>query len=138
ASGFAIDAFKLPVKNVLTGVRNTEFYAPGSLIAVEINKSHPMASGVTAPVPAVWFEDSPAFDITDASRATAVVTYQVSGDPLLSGWLLGGSKLNGKAAMVDVPLGRGHVVLYGFRPQYRGQTMGTQPLIWDAIGRVRQ
>ncbi|MEP6835023.1 MAG: M14 family zinc carboxypeptidase [Gemmatimonas sp.] len=138
ATGFAIDAFKLPVKNVLAGVRNTDFYAPGSLIAVEINKSHPMASGVTAPVPAIWFEDSPAFDITDPSRATAVVSYQASGDPLLSGWLLGGAKLNGKAAMVDVTLGKGHVVLYGFRPQYRGQTMSTQPLIWDAIGRVRQ
>ncbi|MEO7999288.1 MAG: M14 family zinc carboxypeptidase [Gemmatimonadaceae bacterium] len=138
ASGFAIDAFKLPVKNALAGLRNTDFYAPGSLIAVEINKSHAMARGVTAPVPAIWFEDSPAFDITDASRATAVVTYQASGDPLLSGWLLGGAKLNGKAAMVDVTVGRGHVVLYGFRPQYRGQTMSTQPLIWDAIGRPRQ
>lgn len=138
ATLFAIDAFKLPVKNVLAGVRNTEFYAPGSLIGVQINKSHAMASGTTAPVPAIWFEDSPAFDILDASRATAVVTYPTSGDPLLSGWLLGGAKLNGKAAMVDVTLGKGHVVLYGFRPQYRGQTMSTQPLIWDAIGRPRQ
>ena len=29
--------------------------------------------------------------------------------------------------------GRGHVVLYGFRPQYRGQSMATYPLIWGAI-----
>ena len=34
--------------------------------------------------------------------------------------------------MVDVKRGRGHVVLYGFRPQYRGQTP-TFPLIWAAI-----
>jgi hypothetical protein len=27
-------------------------------------------------------------------------------------------------------------VIYGFRPQYRGQSMATQPLIWDAIGRT--
>lgn len=136
ASMFAVDAFKLPVKNALAGVGGTDFYAPGSLLAVNINKASPMTAGMTAPVPAVWFESSPAFEITDASRATAVLTYQTSGDPLLSGWLLGGEKLDGKAAMVDVTLGKGHVVLYGFRPQYRGQTMSTQPLIWDAIGRV--
>jgi hypothetical protein len=63
----------------------------------------------------------------------AVLTYPSSGNPLLSGWLLGGSRLNGKAALVDVKRGQGHVVLYGFRPQYRGQTNATFPLIWGAI-----
>ncbi len=135
ASEYAIETFKLPVKNVLAGVRNTDFYAPGSLLSVELNRASPMAAGATAPVPAIWFEDGPAFEVTDASRATVVARYPAAGDPLLSGWLLGGNKLNGKAAMVDVTVGKGHVVLYGFRPQYRGQSMGTQPLIWDAIGR---
>ncbi len=35
--------------------------------------------------------------------------------------------------MVDVTVGKGHAVLYGFRPQYRGQSMASQPLIWGAI-----
>jgi hypothetical protein len=61
------------------------------------------------------------------------LSYPASGNPLLSGWLLGGEKLNGKAAMVDVKRGSGHVVLYGFRPQYRGQPNATFPLIWAAI-----
>jgi len=138
ASEYAIEALKLPVRNALNGVKNTDFYAPGSLIGVQLASGNPLAAGVTAPTPAVWFEDSPAFEITDPARATAVATYASSGDPLLSGWLLGGSKLNGKAAMVDVSSGKGHVVLYGFRPQYRGQTMSTQPLIWEAIMRLRQ
>jgi hypothetical protein len=135
ASLFAVQAFKLPVKNVLEGVRNTEFYAPGSILAAVMNRSSPVTRGVTAPVLGVWFEDSPAFEITDASKATAVLSYPASGDPLLSGWLLGGTLLNGKAAMVEAPVGKGKVVLYGFRPQYRGQTNATLPLIWDAIGR---
>jgi hypothetical protein len=135
ASNYAIENFKLPVKNVLAGVRNTDFYAPGSILAVEIKRDHPLASRMTAPVPAIWFENGPAFEITDPARATAVATYQAAGDPLLSGWLLGGAKLNGKAAMVDVTVGKGHAVLFGFRPQYRGQSMSTQPLIWGAIMR---
>jgi len=38
ASNYAIEALKLPVKNVLAGVRNTDFYAPGSILAVEIKR----------------------------------------------------------------------------------------------------
>ncbi len=135
ASLFAIEAMKLPVKNVLEGVPNTAFYAPGSIFSVEVNRNHSAAKNFTAPVPGVWFEDSPAFEITEPGKATAVLTYPSSGNPLLSGWLMGPDKLHGKAAMVEAPVGKGKVVLYGFRPQYRGQTNSTLPLIWDAIGR---
>jgi hypothetical protein len=135
ATMFAIDALELPVKNALEGAKNTEFYAPGSIFAVDVNRQHPFTAGFTAPVPSVWFEDSPTFEITDPSAATAVLSYPASGNALLSGWLLGPQKLNGKAAMVDVKRGRGHVVLYGFRPQYRAQTNSTFPLIWSAIAK---
>ena len=135
ASSFAIETLKLPVKNVLEGVKNTDFYAPGSIFSVVVNRASPLAAGLTTPVPAIWFEDSPAFEITDPAAATAVLTYPASGNAMLSGWLLGAQKLNGKAAMVDVKRGRGHVVLYGFRPQYRGQSNATFPLIWAAIAK---
>ncbi len=135
ASEYAIDTFKLPVKNALAGVRNTEFYAPGSLFKVTLDKSNPIASHHTASTAAIWFEDSPAFEITDPSRATAVATYETSGNALVSGWLLGAERLQGKAALVEATVGKGKVVLYGFRPQYRGQSTSTLPLIWDAIGR---
>ncbi len=133
ASEYAIETLELPVKNVLAGVKNTEFYAPGSLLAITLDRAHPVASRMTAPVPAAWFEDSPTFEITDASRAVAVATYAASGELLLSGWLQGGARLNGKAALVDVTVGKGHAILFGFRPQYRGQSMNTQPLLWGAI-----
>ena len=135
ASEYGIEALGLPVRNVLAGVERTGFYAPGSLLAVEYDHSHPIAAGITAPVPAVWFEDGPAFEATEPSRVRVVARYPASGDPLLSGWLLGGDRLSGKAALVEVIVGRGRAILYGFRPQYRGQTMATQPLIWGAIGR---
>jgi hypothetical protein len=123
------------VKNVLAGVRSSDFYAPGSVIKVELDRGNSLTAGLTAPVSGVWFETSPAFDITDPTRATAVARYPAAanGNPLLSGWLLGGEKLAGKAAMVDVTRGSGHVILYGFRPQYRAQTMATMPLIWNAL-----
>ena len=135
ASEYAIEALKLPVRNVLAGVKSTDFYAPGSILAVDIRRDHPIARGFVAHVPAIWFEESPAFEITDSTQATAVATYPATGNPLLSGWLLGGAKLNGKAALVDVKRGSGHVVLFGFRPQYRGQSVATYPLVWGALER---
>ncbi len=133
ASEYAIETLALPVKNVLTDVRNTDFYAPGSIMSVEVNRAHPLAASFNSAVPAVWFEDSPTFAVTDSTKASVVLRYRSAGDPLLSGWLLGGARLNGQAAMVDVAVGTGHVVLYGFRPQYRAQTNATWPLIWSAI-----
>lgn len=132
ASQYAIETMKLPVKNVLAGVKNTDFYAPGSIFAVEVDKAQPVAKLFNAPVPAVWFENSAAYDVSDPS-ATVVAKYPATGNAMLSGWLLGPQKLNGKAALVDVAKGKGHVVLFGFRPQYRGQTESTYPLIWGAI-----
>jgi hypothetical protein len=134
ASEYAIEALKLPVRNVLAGVRNTDFYAPGSILSIEIRRDNRIGRGFTAHVPAIWFEESPAFEIADSTQATAIATYSATGDPLLSGWLLGGAKLNGKAALVDVKRGAGHVILFGFRPQYRGQSLATYPLVWGALG----
>ena len=133
ASEYAIDALKLPVRNVLAGVRSTDFYAPGSLLAVELRRDHPIRRDFFAHTPAVWFEEGPAFQVDDSTQATVVASYPATGNPLLSGWLLGGAKLNGKAALVDVKHGAGHVVLFGFRPQYRGQSLSTYPLLWGAL-----
>ncbi len=133
ASDYAIDALSLPVRDVLAGVKSNEFYAPGSILAVQYDRAQPVAKRLAAgDTPGIWFEDGPAFEPTDSSVAV-VARYPSSGKPLLSGWLLGESHIDGKAALVDVARGKGHVVLFGFRPQYRGQSMATLPLLWGAI-----
>ena len=52
---------------------------------------------------------------------------------LLSGWALGAEKIAGKAALVQVNMGKGKIILFGFRPQYRGQSLATFPLFFNAI-----
>ena len=88
----------------------------------------PLAHGLPETTP-VWFEGSPAFEV---EKGSVVLRYEAE-DPLLSGWLLGGERLRGKAALVEVPLGKGRVVLFGFRPQYRAQSRVTYAALLNAL-----
>ena len=54
-------------------------------------------------------------------------------DILLSGLLTGGNELSRKALLVDVPDGKGHMVLFGLRPYWRWQTQGSYFLGFNAI-----
>jgi hypothetical protein len=54
-------------------------------------------------------------------------------DMLLSGGLAGGEALSGRAAALDVPLGKGHIVMFALRPFWRWQTHGTYMLAFNAI-----
>ncbi|HLA40948.1 MAG TPA: hypothetical protein VJ417_13185, partial [Candidatus Glassbacteria bacterium] len=62
-----------------------------------------------------------------------VVARYGSDNILLSGWILGEEKLEGMPAVVDITLGRGHVVLCGLGVQTRAQTWGTFKLLFNAI-----
>jgi hypothetical protein len=73
-----------------------------------------------------------AFEISDPKRARSVAKW-VGGNPLRSGWLLGPQYIAGKSALVDVTMGKGHVVLFGFRTQHRGQTWGTFKFLFNSI-----
>lgn len=135
STDFAIKRFGLPVRNVLEGLRPSDFYCPGSILGVEVDTSHPLARGM-ARAADVYFVNSAAFEVTDAKRARVVARYAEVKEALLrSGWLLGAQYLAGRAALVETTLGKGRVVLFGFRPQHRGQTWGTFPFIFNAIER---
>ncbi len=133
ACGFAVAALDLPVTDALGALPFREFYAPGSLLRLRLDPAQPLADGMPEET-AAWFEGGPAFDIRDPARARAIGRYAATaGDVLMSGWILGAGHIAGKAGLVEVRHGRGRVVLFGFRPQYRGQSLATYPLIFNAI-----
>ncbi len=80
----------------------------------------------------MFFSGSPAFETLEGFNGAVLMRYPEKG-VLASGFLLGESVLAGKAVALDVPLGDGHVVLLGFRPQWRGQPFGSFRMIFNAL-----
>ena len=148
ASNFAIEQFGLPVRDVVEDVASSEFFIPGSLIRMKVNPSHPLAYGMDTTAVAA-FSQSRAFETIrlsgegeggkeDLKQAPAppveVVASYANEDLLLSGWALGEEEhIAGKAALLRVEHGDGSVVLFGFRPQFRGQPRGTYKLVFNAL-----
>jgi hypothetical protein len=136
ASDFAIEQLGLPVRDVTADLKRTEFYCPGSILRTYLDTTHPLARGM-ARESVAWVEDSPVFEIKSDPlalvRVKIIARYPDSGTPLLSGWLLGDERIRGKAALVEVGLGEGKIYLFGFRPQYRAQSLATYPLLFNAI-----
>lgn len=133
SADFAIEQFGLPLRNVTKGLAQKDFFIPGSILRTRLSPNHPITKG-QKPESIAWFENSPAFEILDSSKVETIASYPT--DPkmiLLSGWALGADKLAGKAAAVSVKIGSGKIVLFGFRPQYRGQSIATFPLLFEAI-----
>ncbi|MEP6571003.1 MAG: M14 metallopeptidase family protein [Acidobacteriota bacterium] len=141
ASSFAIGQFQLPVRDVVADVSEKEFFVPGSILRIELDTTNPIAQGMPKESIA-WVEDSPVFDLVrtgsgsdrvDPPNVHLIARYPSDKNPLLSGWLLGDNRIRGKAALVEVTVGKGRIILFGFRPQYRGQSLATYPLFFNAI-----
>jgi hypothetical protein len=133
ATRFAVEQLLLPVRNVLEGVPDDEFYAPGAIFRLDLDTSHPVARGMPEQSVA-WFEDGPAFDVLDSSVVRVIGRYPADPDKVLrSGWVLHPARVAGRAALVEVHLGQGRVILFGFRPQYRGQSLATYPLLFNSL-----
>jgi hypothetical protein len=78
--------------------------------------------------------DSAILKEAEVRRAQVVLKYHTRPDSLLlSGLLVGGGELAGKAAVIEAPAGKGHLVLFGIRPLWRWETQGTFALVLNAM-----
>lgn len=131
ATDFAEDLFDLGLSSPTESLSNTDFYIPGSILRLELEVGSPITEGMRSETSAWYWRSSRAFDVNDP-RISVVARYG-AGDPLLSGWVLGGEHVAGKPAILEADIGAGSVVLFGFQPNYRAQTMATWPLLFNAI-----
>jgi hypothetical protein len=110
------------------------FYVPGSILRASVDNTHPLAFGL-GPQADVFFDDSPAFALGAEAAGAGVrrVAWYDSATPLRSGWAWGQSYLRGSAAVIDAPLGRGRVLLFGPDIAFRAQSHGTFKFLFNGI-----
>jgi hypothetical protein len=160
AGAFAIEQFGLPIRNIVDSAPSTDFSIPGSLIRANVDTSDPLAYGMDEEV-ALNFVRGAAFaplsqancvddllnqrdcqEVVRGGRPLKVFEEPVMFDSivdyageelLMSGWAAGTEFIASQSALARVPHGDGDVVVFGFRPQFRGQPRGTYKLIFNAL-----
>ncbi len=113
--------------------RPTQFFCSGCLLTVHIEDAkNPLTAGIT-PDTIVMFERGPAFDTKTDFKGTVLARYPRDRSPLASGYLAGPDRLEGKIAALDAEVGKGHVILLGFKPQWRGQSHAAYKFFFNAL-----
>ncbi len=130
AAEFAIRLFGLRVGDPVAGLSDSEFYVPGSIVRVDLAPDR-LTAGYEGGTPAWYWRTSRAFEVDD-DRVEVLGRYGRD-EPVIAGWILGPERLAGQAALLRAQVGRGEIVLFGFQPNHRGQSIVTWPLLFNAI-----
>lgn len=130
ASRLPLEEWKadLELEEVTENLSPQEFYVPGSLLRARVHNRHPVGYGVSDET-ALLYLNNPVFAVKEG---LSVVSYPEEG-LLLSGWMNGETHLAGKTALAEVPLGRGRLVLIGFRTQFRAQARVTYKFLFNSL-----
>jgi len=135
ASDLAIEELKLPIKNVIKNVEPKEFLCPGSTLKVNIDMAHSLAHGVAEDCLILFWRNYAIFEIEQgASNEDYRVVVSYPEERILqSGWLIGEKYFSNKAALIEAKLGKGRVILFGFRPQFRAKTAATFKFLFNCL-----
>ena len=133
----------LPMVNALTekladgterALPREKLYIPGSILQVRVDNTNPVAYGVSEKLD-VFFDNSPVFRLRPESALTGVkpVAWFDSDKPLRSGWAWGQKYLQDGVAIVDAPVGKGRLLLFGPEITFRAQPHGTFKFLFNGI-----
>jgi hypothetical protein len=133
--------------------RTKDLYTPGSELRARFRRpDHPLAYGYPESI-SVFREDRTLYDVRRADQGRVVLQWGTElpkddddseGDDkadgkedkpklVVSGGIKGGSELEGKPAILDIPAGKGRVVAFDFDPIHRYLTLSDFRLVWNAI-----
>lgn len=133
----------LPIVNALTEklpdgterpLPREKLYIPGSILRVRVDNTNPLAYGINDTLD-VFFDNSPVFRLRPESAMAQVkpVAWFDSDKPLRSGWAWGQKYLQDGVAVIDAPVGKGRLFLFGPEITFRAQPHGTFKFLFNGI-----
>ena len=128
-----IPLMSLPVQNVIEGAKSDKFFCSGALLRVETEHAEQPVNYGVSESPVVMFQAGPAFQTLPGFHGAVLARYPKQTNPLESGLLLHPEAIEGKAAAVELAYGRGRIVLFGFKPQFRGQSHATYKYLFNEL-----
>jgi len=141
SSEWAIELFQLPLVDVTREESGRDFSCPGSVLRAIPQAGQTWTAGLPGSL-GLFFSRSTAWrPMNEAERKesgrdeknmTTLLRYAPT-RVLLSGWIREPQVIAGHDAWVRAHHGHGDVHLFAFRPQYRGWTQSTFPLVFRAI-----
>ncbi|HVR27594.1 MAG TPA: M14 metallopeptidase family protein [Candidatus Polarisedimenticolia bacterium] len=142
ACGLAMKDMQVPVRDALGDVDHSKFFVPNSIIRITVDPNEPLGFGMPTESAAMFSGsrqgggNSLAMDIFDSGKVNVesrIAASYPGENELLSGWMVGGERMTGKASVVDIKDGKGRIVMFGFRPLFRAQSHGTYKLFLNAL-----
>jgi hypothetical protein len=133
----------LPIVNALTEkladgterpLPREKLFIPGSILKVRVDNTNPLAYGVSDKLD-VFFDNSPVFRMRPESALAGVkpVAWFDTDKPLKSGWAWGQKYLQDGVAVIDAPVGKGRLLLFGPEITFRAQPHGTFKFLFNGI-----
>ena len=111
------------------------FYAPGPIVEAEISKpNHPIFYGYAkTTVPVRWAGGPLLAAATAEDRRSVLMSFKGTDASVLSGLMRGVAETRNRPAVIDSPVGQGHVVVFATNPAYRWQNLGEFNMLANAI-----
>ncbi len=122
------------VRGVSIFQTSRDFYNPGSLVKGEVvNERHPVIYGYGKEIPLYRSQSGPLLNVEREKEDYVVLRYAQEGDICLSGIVKSQDEIKGKAAVLDVPVGKGHILFFTFNPFWRDLSHGNYMFVFNAI-----
>ena len=122
-------------RNVDAQRPSAAFYAPGPIVQAEILKpNHPIFYGYTEKTIPVRWAGGPLLRVSGAEARNSTLMRFPGGDAsVMSGLMRSAAETRGRPAVVEVPVGGGHIVMFATNPAYRWQNLGEFGMLANTI-----